>query len=173
MRSKVFLGLQLCFLPLLFLSAFGISANAVPLIQRPALFDASLLSFNWSGYAIQGSPGSVSDVKGSWLVPTVTCSFGENSASSFWIGIDGLSSKTVEQIGTISQCVNGTPAYSAFFEVFPHQSHRISSMSILQHQVVSAEVKFDGKFTLSFNDTTTGGSFTKLVKDGLQERSFS
>src|ERR1035437_3778384 len=29
-------------------------------------------STNWSGYAVTGANGSVTDVKGSWIVPTVT-----------------------------------------------------------------------------------------------------
>ena len=66
-------------------------------------------SNNWSGYVITAPAGSVSDVTGSWVVPGVTCAPGETSFASFWIGIDGDSSPTVEQIGTDSDCQNGIP----------------------------------------------------------------
>src|SRR4051794_21275294 len=58
-------------------------------------------SSNWSGYAVTGTPGSITDVKGSWIVPGIQGACGTtDSYSSFWIGIDGYSSNTVEQIGT-------------------------------------------------------------------------
>ena len=42
---------------------------------------------------------AVSDVKGTWTVPTVTSS-SVNSYSAVWVGIDGYADNTVEQIGT-------------------------------------------------------------------------
>src|SRR5262245_47089269 len=68
-------------------------------------------STNWSGYAVTGPNGSVSDVKASWYVPTASCPPSPNQYASFWVGIDGYSSNTVEQIGTDSDCQNGTPVY--------------------------------------------------------------
>src|SRR5215472_3488086 len=65
-------------------------------------------SSNWSGYAVTGAKGSVSDVTGSWIVPTMDCSTTPTGYSAMWVGIDGYSSNTVEQIGTESDCVNGT-----------------------------------------------------------------
>src|SRR5215469_11261542 len=51
-------------------------------------------STNWSGYALTGSRGSVTDVKGSWIVPAVNCSQTPSAYSSLWVGIDGYSSNT-------------------------------------------------------------------------------
>ena len=39
-----------------------------------------------------------------------------------WVGIDGYSSSTVEQIGTESDVVNGTPTYSVWYEMYPKGS---------------------------------------------------
>jgi hypothetical protein len=83
-------------------------------------------SYNWSGYAITGSKGSTTDVKGSWVVPAVNCSAAPAGYSAFWVGIDGFSSSSVEQIGTDSDCVSlnghqqGTPTYYAWFEFSTH-----------------------------------------------------
>jgi hypothetical protein len=48
-------------------------------------------SSNWSGYAVTGPNMSVSDVKGSWIVPAARCTGGSEEASdayaSFWVGI--------------------------------------------------------------------------------------
>src|SRR5206468_610827 len=51
---------------------------------------------NWSGYAIDTAVGAVSDVKGSWTVPTVNLVSGTNTTyySASWIGIDGDLSNT-------------------------------------------------------------------------------
>src|SRR5690348_12236358 len=61
-------------------------------------------STNWSGYAVTGPNGSVSSVQGSWIVPSVTCAKHSATYSSYWVGIDGFSSGTVEQTGTDSDC---------------------------------------------------------------------
>jgi hypothetical protein len=62
----------------------------------------SVLSANWSGFAVTGS--KFTNAAGSWHVPGVDCAKTPNTYSSFWVGIDGYSDKTVEQIGTESDC---------------------------------------------------------------------
>ena len=68
----------------------------IPIIVRERRNSVTTNS-NWSGYAVTGARNSVSDVKGSWLVPAVhgTCGSTDQYAS-FWIGIDGYNSNTVE-----------------------------------------------------------------------------
>ncbi|MDX6606712.1 MAG: hypothetical protein QOD14_1252 [Solirubrobacterales bacterium] len=74
-------------------------------------------STNWSGYAVDGT--NATHVLGTWTVKASTCGSGENSWSSPWVGIDGNNSGTVEQIGTDSDCSNGTPYYYAWYEMYP------------------------------------------------------
>ena len=77
-------------------------------------------STNWSGYVVTPpTGGAFFKVLGSWKVPAVTCAKGESSASSFWVGLDGYTSGTVEQTGTDSNCKHGTPSYFAWYEFFP------------------------------------------------------
>jgi Peptidase A4 family len=71
---------------------------------------------NWSGYAVLGS--NFQSVKGSWTVPTSTCT-GLVKAAAFWVGLDGYDSNTVEQTGTASECVLGIPIYYAWYEFYP------------------------------------------------------
>src|SRR6478752_7651051 len=61
-------------------------------------------STNWAGYAVQTDmttpqSNAVTDVKGTWIVPGVICDK-KNTYSSAWVGIDGYSDGSVEQIGT-------------------------------------------------------------------------
>src|SRR4029453_13864191 len=66
---------------------------------------------NWSGYvAFDPTDTAFTDVKGSWVQPTASCSHGR-SISAFWIGLDGWNSSTVEQIGTEADCVGPFTVY--------------------------------------------------------------
>jgi hypothetical protein len=146
-------------------------------------------SFNWSGYAVTGANGSVTDAKGSWVVPSVasTCAGVPEGYAAFWTGIDGWTSSTVEQIGTDSDCVNlqgsktGTPTYYAWFEFYPQDAFLIGDYTsagackadcVAPGDTISAEVKFSGNgargfrhreasvFTVTITDQTQGWSFT-------------
>lgn len=119
-------------------------------------------SLNWAGYAVTAAAGAVSDVKGSWKVPAIQggCP-STNQYSSFWVGIDGFNSNTVEQTGTDSDCRGGTPTYYAWYEFYPHPSKLISGLAVHSGDVISAEVRFSGNaFTVSIQDATTGGAFS-------------
>ena len=107
-------------------------------------------STNWSGYAVTGANGSVSDVKASWVVPLIQgpCP-PTNQYASFWVGIDGYSSNTVEQIGTDSDCVNGQSVYYAWYEFYPHWAYTINSVTIQPGDVISAEVSASAKGTFT------------------------
>src|SRR5713226_10107549 len=101
------------------------------LLASPRTHEGSFTSTNWSGYAVTGSKGSVTDAKGSWTVPAIVGSCpSTNQYSSFWVGIDGFNSGSVEQTGTDSDCQNGQPVYYAWFEFYPHASFIVNNVPI-------------------------------------------
>ncbi len=118
---------------------------------------------NWAGYAIQtsfDSPQSdaVDSVEASWNVPAVDCSLSDNDyASAFWVGIDGISSNSVEQIGTESDCIGGTPVYYAWYEVFPQDSVTLD-LTVSPGDEVHAKVEYvsGDTFRYTIRDLTTG-----------------
>ncbi len=177
MRFRLLLPiLSVCFLSLLLvLSIFSIplvfsdtQPSHTPRI-RGAKNDTSL---NWGAYAVTASPGTVTDSKGSWKVPAVTCSTGEYSYSSFWVGIDGYSSNTVEQTGTDSDCRSGTPRYYAWFEFYPQPAFIINTITVHPGDVISAEVKYiAGKFAVTITDVTTRQTFSTTKAVGSAARS--
>lgn len=114
-------------------------------------------SSNWSGYATTGA--TYSDVKGTWTQPAVSCTAGQTAYSSFWLGIDGDTTNTVEQTGTDADCVNGTPTYYAWYEMYPKFPVNFSN-AVSPGDHVSAEVKTNGsgQFILTISDTTKGWS---------------
>jgi hypothetical protein len=128
-----------------------------PIKIREHREDGSWTSENWSGYAVTGS--NVTDAKGSWIVPSVTCPSSADQWSSFWVGIDGFSSNTVEQIGTDSDCVGTAQSYYVWYEFYPHPSYTINSLTIKPGDTISAEVSYSSKtkkftVTLSVNGGT-------------------
>lgn len=165
-----------------------VSVVAVPLLAAPAapastgpssalvsslrLHAGSASSLNWAGYAVTAAAGSVSDVKGSWVVPSIQGSCpSTNQYSSFWVGIDGFNSNTVEQTGTDSDCQGGAPRYYAWYEFYPHPSKLISGLAVHPGDVISAEVVYSGSFTVAIRDVTTGASFSASAHVKSAQRS--
>jgi hypothetical protein len=142
-------------------------------------------SYNWSGYTVTGAKGSVTDVKASWVVPQVTCGGTPNGYSSFWVGIDGWNSNTVEQIGTDSDCVNllgtktDTPTYYAWFEFYPKGAYLIGNYNrsgvcisdcVSPGDYISAEVTATGS---SPRGARGGQSFTVTITNESKSWTFT
>lgn len=132
----------------------------------------------WAGYAASGSAGAFNNVSASWTQPSVSCNPGETSYSSYWVGLDGLNSRTVEQIGTDSDCVNGTPTYYAWYEIYPKQTKVISSVSISPNDPITASVSYappaahgHGTFTVSLNDSKSASFLTSAKSPSAQRSS--
>jgi hypothetical protein len=128
-------------------------------------------STNWSGYAVEtnlNSPqtGVVTDVKATWTVPAIIGN-AKNTYSSFWVGIDGYSgtSNTVEQIGTDSDTNNrGQAVYYAWYEMYPAYPVNLA-LTIKPGDSITADVSYNiqtNKFTLTIDDTTSGGHFVTV-----------
>jgi len=181
-RRKAFLG------SLFVVAAVALSADAGSTVtgltvapharHAPAIVlhhrDRFATSLNWSGYAVTGAPGSVTDVQGSWIVPAVTCSSGPNQYAAVWVGIDGYNSNTVEQTGTDSDCQNGTPTYYAWFEFYPHPAFLINNFSVRPNDVISADVSYDPirqRFTVTLVNHSTGLTFSTSTKVNNARRS--
>jgi hypothetical protein len=89
--------------------------------HRGAGGTTSAASYDWSGYAdgaTSTKPGTFTGVGGSWTVPSVGCS-AEDQLTADWVGLDGLHSSSIEQLGTIAWCYEGAPLYFTWWEMFP------------------------------------------------------
>ncbi len=114
-------------------------------------------SSNWSGYAVTGS--RYTSVSASWTQPSVSCS--GTAYSSFWVGLDGDTSSTVEQTGTDADCSGSTPQYYAWYEMYPKYPVNLS-YTVLPGDKLSASVTTNGSgaFTLTISDSTQGWTST-------------
>jgi hypothetical protein len=126
-----------------------------------------LQSSNWAGYAVSRGTTTFRFVSAQFTVPTVVCtgvSASSGAWSGHWIGLDGLRSSTVEQIGVIAGCSDSTtPVYQAFWEMFPNAPGS-PSIAIHPGDKISMSVYYNRstrKFTLTLRDTSTGASFTR------------
>ncbi|HLW72931.1 MAG TPA: G1 family glutamic endopeptidase [Candidatus Babeliales bacterium] len=124
--------------------------------------DATGTSQNWSGYAAvtninHPTTHSVSAVYGSWVVPTLS-SASHNTWCSLWVGIDGFSDSTVEQLGTEHDWYNGHQQNYAWFEMYPNYSYEIVGFPARPGDHISASVVYQGNnvFVLSIANTTAG-----------------
>jgi hypothetical protein len=127
-------------------------------------------STNWSGYAVSTGAGAVSRVAGSWVVPAVATTV--SGYSSAWVGIDGWSSSTVEQIGTDSDYINGRAQYYAWYEMYPAGSVTLS-LSIHPGDTIQASVSntSPGQFALSITNVNTGASYSTTKTSSTAQRS--
>lgn len=117
---------------------------------------------SWAGYVAFGnSNGSVTSVTGEWVVPTVNCTSSHEQAVLFWVGMDGIHTKTVEQGGTKADCVDGVAAYSAWHEFWPVQPSTLTfvTLRISPGNLIRATVDFhDGEFNITVSDLSTNQS---------------
>jgi Peptidase A4 family len=118
-------------------------------------FGTTTTSTNWAGYAAIGATGSVSKVSGKWVQPSVRCG-SSTSLAAFWVGIDGFNSNTVEQTGTIAECISGTAIYAVWWEMYPLNAVQVyAAVSAGDHFSATVTHNANGTFTMSITDTTT------------------
>jgi hypothetical protein len=123
-------------------------------------------SSNWSGYAVTGS--TFTTVSASWTQDAITCTAGDGETDmSPWVGIDGYSSKTVEQTGSSGDCDGATPDYYAWYEMYPRNYVTIKKTVEPGDQFTATVTHTTGtKYTLTLEDITQGwtNTVTKSIK---------
>ncbi|MGW3995473.1 G1 family glutamic endopeptidase [Amycolatopsis sp. NPDC004772] len=121
-------------------------------------------SRNWAGYAITSlsTPAATfTHVHASWTQRPVTCP-ASDAWAVFWAGFDGWTNGTVEQGGSSARCVNGTPVYQLWWEMFPTNAIQ-PVLTIDAGDSVSADVAYDAattQFTITVADATKHTSFS-------------
>lgn len=113
-------------------------------------------STNWSGYAVTGH-GPYTTVSSSWTQPTANCLQTPTGYSSFWVGLDGDTTGTVEQTGTDADCSSGTAVYYGWYEMYPkfpvNYSNPVAPGDSMHASVTTNAA---GRFQLTLTDRTKG-----------------
>jgi Peptidase A4 family len=148
------------------LPGVALGTSVVPTLSshfqaNPRAGTTPFVAENWAGYAAENTSGStnfsVTKVTGHWTQPAITCSNSTTTIVVIWVGIDGASSPTVEQTGSLGECVAGTPSYALWWELYPKNSVQI---------IPSISVSAGDKITASVSYSTTSGKYTMRVADG-------
>jgi Peptidase A4 family len=148
----------------LVLGVFAFASSALAL-TAPALAHASP-SANWAGYAVHRSGGSFTQVIGTWREPTLTCRRGQETFSSYWVGIGGFStsSRALEQTGTEVDCTSaGRVRAFAWFELVPAASVRVR-LKVPPGDLIRGTVAVTGRLVrVSLQDLTRHTTFSRVL----------
>jgi hypothetical protein len=123
----------------------GVTAQVAGLTQ--------VQSTNWSGYADTGS--NFSKVTATWTEPSPSsCGF-TVSLAAFWVGIDGYTSDSVEQDGTLIECYFGSLYQYTWWEMYPTNDIQTVGDTLAAGDSISASVVRSGdSYTLAVTDST-------------------
>ncbi len=127
---------------------------------RPKLAQGALdTSTNWAGYVV--SHGRFTRVSASWVEPAVKPGTQPTEVAAMWVGLDGRGTSNLEQIGTLSGMLGGSPAYEIWYEIVP-QAPVYVNMAIKPGDSVTASVTTNGQgdFTLFIRNNTTHVAFS-------------
>jgi hypothetical protein len=145
----------------------------VSIATPPILYGTTaIVGTNWSGYVAatdinRPKTGSVSEVIGTWIVPQVSATASATYCSD-WVGIDGWTSATVEQLGTQAYSMAGQTAYSAWCEMYPAYPTYITTMTVSPGDVMTGEVSWitADAFQMNLTDVTKGVCFSAVQSLG-------
>ena len=119
-------------------------------------------SGNWSGYA--STSGTFTSVISTWTIPSVTGS-GHTSADATWVGIGGIISRDLIQVGT-QNIINsqGNITTLAFYEELPYISQDIP-ITVKAGDSITATLTQQSKGTwlITFNDNSTGQNYQTTI----------
>jgi Peptidase A4 family len=128
----------------------------------------AIASFNWSGYADGANTtpaGTFTRVGGSWTAPSVACG-AEDQLTVEWVGLDGLFSGSVEQLGTIGWCYKRLPIYFTWWEMFPTNNGLTQVGSTLQpgDKITASVTRSGTSYTLNLKDATHPANSFKTIQ---------
>lgn len=132
-------------------------AAANPRVAQGALESST----NWAGYV--ASRGRFTSVTASWTVPAVRGGAHPTEVVAIWVGIDGRGTRNLEQIGTLSAMLGGSPSYEVWYEVVPQPPVYVR-LPVKPGDAITASVTTngDGKFTLFVRNDTTHVAYSTL-----------
>jgi hypothetical protein len=126
---------------------------------------SSYQSNNWAGYLSTGS--NFTSVSGSWVVPDPAgTSLTTESGDATWVGLGGVTSSDLLQIGTENSIsATGVLTTAGFYELVPASAHTVLSVPIHPEDQMSASITqtATNTFTISLTDITSSQSFSLSV----------
>jgi len=137
-------------------------------------------SSNWFGYnqgTLEQGSKLFTSISGTWVVPAASLHTNNQAeSSSTWIGIGGgcvdagctVGDNTLIQTGTEQDVsANGTPSYSAWWEIIPAPSLGIGSFPVSAGDIIHADISevapLSDVWNITLTDETKGNTFQQTV----------
>ena len=115
-------------------------------------------STNWAGYAAHST--KYTSVTATWTEPSASCG-SSTTYASFWTGLDGYASSSVEQTGTLVECSGGSAHQFSWYEMYPAAPVYFSNTLVAGDRITATvSSTSSGAFTLKLTDSTRGWSHT-------------
>ncbi|WP_088187491.1 G1 family glutamic endopeptidase [Desulfosporosinus sp. FKA] len=157
-------------------SAFEMSRNfqhkrmPMPHLQEPqssniatTLPENTQGSENWAGYINTPNTGeSYKSVSGSWTVPSISANQPDAVAAQ-WIGLGGVSSSDLLQMGTIEEIENGQPVAKVFWEELPSTAQNVMTVPIGATISASIAPSTDSSSTWTLTFTINGNTPSQTI----------
>jgi peptidase A4-like protein len=149
--------------------AHGAPAKLITPSSHPTTVIKNVVSGNWAGYASIATP-KYTEVSSTWTEPSASCT-STTSYASFWTGLDGYNSASVEQTGTLVYCYGGVAYQYAWYEMYPaapvYYNVPIAAGDRMTATVTSSTV---GNFSLVLSDATRGWTATTTATNSSLAR---
>lgn len=134
-----------------------------PAPQSPSIM--AYQSTNWAGYLATG--GNFTAVSGTWVIPRPTgTSTTIESGDGTWIGIGGITTPDLIQIGTANTISpTGIVTTAAFYELLPAGAVGIPSLIVTPGDTISAAITQQSAtlWAISLANVSTGRSFSTTI----------
>lgn len=118
-------------------------------------------SSNWSGYSASG--GTYTAVAATWKVPTISAN-STVGADATWVGIGGVRSTDLIQVGTDATVQRNQVTYEAWIELLPRPSQTVP-LVVNAGDTISASItqQADGTWQIVIKDLTTSQTYQTNV----------
>ena len=144
-------------------SVLGLKPNTSKASPHGSSTD-SYNSANWSGYMTNA--GNITGITASWVVPEVIGNNQTKTGDATWIGIGGITSSDLIQIGTQNTIsANGQVSSSAFYEILPAAPRTIDTVNLLPGSSITASINQlqSGLWQINLTNTSTEETFSSYV----------
>lgn len=123
----------------------------------------SYTSTNWSGYV--ATSGSFSAISASWYVPKPTGNGSTTTADATWVGIGGVTTSDLIQVGTENTVdASGKVSSAIFYELLPSAAQIVTGLVVTPGDLIHAALTGSGStWTIVATDITTNQAFRTVV----------
>lgn len=124
----------------------------------------SYTASNWAGYLEVGS--TYTAVSGSWVVPNPAGDGKQTTADAAWIGIGGVNTTDLIQVGTEDTVsADGQLSIAVFYELLPNSPHYPATITVSAGDSISASITevSNSTWVINIEDNTNGQSYSNTV----------